>query len=274
MKKIACIYKITNKINGKFYIGSTSDYIKRIRYHKDLNKSKCRILVKAIKKYGIENFTFEIIELITDNINLKEKLIEKEQYYLDTLLEAQKYIKKEDCLFNKIGYNINPTASNGLGRRIENPTWVTPVIQYDKNGNFIKIYPSIKEAALKTQEKAGLISICCRSNSTTCCRKRKFIWRYYTEKYELSILIPKEKLKRKRKFKLSDEIKDKMSFLHGKRFKNEIVQLDLNRNVINIFNSINRACKINNLSYFKLSKLKQNEEIIINNYVWRKQLKK
>lgn len=58
------IYKITNKINGKFYIGSSCNLYNRlyehIRYLK-LNKHGNPKLQNAFNKYGIENFEWSII---------------------------------------------------------------------------------------------------------------------------------------------------------------------------------------------------------------------
>ena len=54
------IYKITNKINGRSYIGKTLDYIDRFRKHKS-GRSKVSIS-KDIQTYGIDNFDFEIVE--------------------------------------------------------------------------------------------------------------------------------------------------------------------------------------------------------------------
>lgn len=62
---ISSIYKITNLVNSKNYIGWTKrkDPIKRFYYHQysafSLNSQAA--LHKAIRKYGIENFIFEII---------------------------------------------------------------------------------------------------------------------------------------------------------------------------------------------------------------------
>ena len=70
------IYKITNKINGKCYIGQTTDYNRRFREHKSLgydSKEKDKALYLAFKKYGIENFDFEVIEDKTVNYNEREK---------------------------------------------------------------------------------------------------------------------------------------------------------------------------------------------------------
>lgn len=58
------IYKITNNINGKIYIGQTIGAIeKRFAEHKNAAKNGCRYaLHRVIRKYGIENFSIEEIE--------------------------------------------------------------------------------------------------------------------------------------------------------------------------------------------------------------------
>lgn len=70
------IYKITNKINNKIYIGKSTDIEKRWKYHishynyeREYNKP----LYKAFRKYGVENFSFEIIEECLLDIDEKEK---------------------------------------------------------------------------------------------------------------------------------------------------------------------------------------------------------
>jgi len=76
------IYLITNLINNKKYIGKTSRK-PNLRW----NEHKCNAfyenynfpLYKAMKKYGIENFKFEVIE---DNIPLKE-LNKREEYWIN-----------------------------------------------------------------------------------------------------------------------------------------------------------------------------------------------
>lgn len=61
------IYKITNKINGKLYIGQSVDILRRWRNEKSRSCQKnsteyYSVLSKAFRKYGIENFSFEIVE--------------------------------------------------------------------------------------------------------------------------------------------------------------------------------------------------------------------
>lgn len=76
------IYLATNLINGKKYIGQThhNRLKRRISEHisKSANNNTSVIFHNAIKKYGIKNFEFKIIE---DNI-LEEFIDEKEAYYI------------------------------------------------------------------------------------------------------------------------------------------------------------------------------------------------
>lgn len=76
-----CIYKITNNVDGKVYIGQTINYSKRKRSHishlKD-NKHHNEHLQRAWNKYGKENFSFEIIEECKTS-----ELDKKEKYFID-----------------------------------------------------------------------------------------------------------------------------------------------------------------------------------------------
>ena len=72
------IYKITNLINGKIYIGQTNNPKRREREHFSLTPSILedndgKILYNALLKYGPQNFSFEIIEDKCENYNEKEK---------------------------------------------------------------------------------------------------------------------------------------------------------------------------------------------------------
>lgn len=76
MKKY--IYKITNLVNGKIYIGQTNNPKRREREHFSLTPSilednEGKILYNALLKYGPQNFSFEIIEDKCENYNEKEK---------------------------------------------------------------------------------------------------------------------------------------------------------------------------------------------------------
>lgn len=95
------IYKITNKVTNKIYVGSSINIENRWNQHKKyLSKGTHKLpkLQNSVNKHGFENFVFEVIEECK-----KELLIEREQYWIDTLDS-----------YNK-GYNSRPIANSNLG---------------------------------------------------------------------------------------------------------------------------------------------------------------
>jgi group I intron endonuclease len=96
------IYKITNIWTNDIYVGSAVNFKKRWSWHlKDLRGDRHRnsYLQNSWNKYGNDYFKFEIIECCE-----KEKLIEREQFWIDTL----KCVRPN-------GYNLAPVAGNSLG---------------------------------------------------------------------------------------------------------------------------------------------------------------
>lgn len=80
METYYTIYKTTNNINGKFYIG------KHITDNpNDTYLGSGVALIKAIKKYGKDNFSKEVLYIFNseDEMNLKEKEIVTESFYKD-----------------------------------------------------------------------------------------------------------------------------------------------------------------------------------------------
>ncbi len=76
------IYKITNKINNNCYIGLSVDIKRRWKAHQQRykvssNKEYEKVLYKAFRKYGIDNFRFEVLE----ECNI-ESLKEREKYWI------------------------------------------------------------------------------------------------------------------------------------------------------------------------------------------------
>lgn len=67
-KNIASIYKITNNVNGKCYIGFDTSYPKRLKQHlNDSKRGKKSPLCEDIRFYGWENFNKELIYQSWDN---------------------------------------------------------------------------------------------------------------------------------------------------------------------------------------------------------------
>lgn len=67
------IYQITNLINGKIYIGQTNNIQKRLANHRCSNDPNM-VIARALRKYGVDNFKFEVLlrGLTPDEANQKE----------------------------------------------------------------------------------------------------------------------------------------------------------------------------------------------------------
>lgn len=103
---IGIIYKYTSPSN-KMYIGQTiHEHVRYMRHKRIEGDNKFH---RAIKKYGFENFTYEVIFTIDneDRKRVKEKLDFMERYY----------IRKYDSLNN--GYNITAGGEGGSGKHTE-----------------------------------------------------------------------------------------------------------------------------------------------------------
>jgi group I intron endonuclease len=91
----AGIYRITNKIKGKSYIGSS--YRLHLRFYAYFSASGLkrteRVIVQAIFKYGLINFSLEVLEYIEQKDLSIPFLLEREQYYLDLLKPEYNILK-------------------------------------------------------------------------------------------------------------------------------------------------------------------------------------
>jgi len=108
--KTSGIYKIINKINGKYYVGSSDNIYKRYITHKNFlnnNNHINTILQNSWNKYGNTNFDFVIIEKVP-----KENLLITEQKYLNIAIT-----ERNKC------YNICFDASSPMkGRKHDEKT--------------------------------------------------------------------------------------------------------------------------------------------------------
>ena len=100
------IYKITNLINGKSYIGETIRKDPNIRWKQHLASARalrgCPYLTTAIRKHGVENFKFQVLIICFDE---------------DRFIYEQQYIKKYNTLIPN-GYNATECGRGGfIGRQ-------------------------------------------------------------------------------------------------------------------------------------------------------------
>jgi group I intron endonuclease len=110
------VYRWTNQINGKEYLGSTAKAKRRLYTSRpralDLKslESKNMPIYKAILKYGHENFIFDIIEYCQPL-----EAIQREQYYLDNFDFSYNVLAKADSL---LGYeHTKETLTKMKGRK-------------------------------------------------------------------------------------------------------------------------------------------------------------
>ncbi len=111
------IYRWTNTLNNKSYVGSSIDFNSRIKEYFNSERSLRELkrgesmLYKSLLKYGYINFTLEILEVVNvDGLTSTEArsiLLDKEQYYID-LLEPE--------------YNILKKAGSNLGIKMSSET--------------------------------------------------------------------------------------------------------------------------------------------------------
>lgn len=196
------IYKITNKVNGKFYIGSSRNIDKRLREHKRELRLNIHInphLQSAWNKYGSENFTFEIILLIEN----EEEKTNKKLRDIET-----DYILKTKCSEDEYGYNIIKGGRGSLNipcsektkhkiseankgkiawnkntpmeeeqkillKQIKTELYGKAIDVYSLNGEFIETIPSIREASRLYKCGRNTIQTCL--NGTTLPKKWIFV---------------------------------------------------------------------------------------------------
>lgn len=182
------IYKITNKINNHCYIGQSMNIFYRwVKHMQNYQKGdRGCILYLAIEKYGIENFTFEILEECEE-----KELDEKELFYIEKFNTYQEgynatiggcgWRKVDQDTINKIvqlwtngfttleicekvgatkhtvlkylkeytDYTIE--EANRRGATFMATTKRKPIIQTDLEGNILNEFPSIKNACAALQ---------------------------------------------------------------------------------------------------------------------------
>ena len=207
------IYRIKNKIDNKIYIGQTiQDLDDRWKQH--LKKhSNCRYLKSAFKKYGVDNFEFQLVCITFDNC-------------LDDM--EIKYIERYNCLVPN-GYNLRLGGNSGrhneetkrkIGDALKNrykngmvhsklgkhPSEETrkklseakrgkkysqesiekriitqrtkrnrQIIQFDLQGNRLNTFNSCKEAADYIGATTSNINRCCLGKQET---SKGYIWKY------------------------------------------------------------------------------------------------
>jgi len=187
--KLSGVYKITNKINGKFYVGSSNSVFSRwLNHASDIvnDTHPNQKLNDAIKKYGFTNFSFEILEL-HDVMGLNDR----EQFYLDTLCKAEDYIQGISNFFITNTYNIKPRVEGLVGLGISEEAIIRAVrtrgyeriYKVNRNGAIIDIYELQSQAAKDNNIDRTTIS---KSIKNKKCPKNKDFYFVYESSYDIN----------------------------------------------------------------------------------------
>lgn len=132
------IYKITNRINRKIYIGSSINISKRLKEHLRCllrNTHRNSKLQNAVNKYGIENFDFSVLSL-QPNIS-RDDLLELEEFIINSY--------DRDIL-----YNLQFQTDGGGADSLSKETYLL-----DLKGNIIKTYKSTNECYREFYKSQG-----------------------------------------------------------------------------------------------------------------------
>lgn len=155
------IYRWTNLINGKSYVGSSVNLSRRFRSYFNGNylifsSAKTMLISKALLKYGYINFRLEILEYCD-----KSDLLAREQYFLNNLLPEYNILKSVGSLrgyihseeaklkmrLSKIGFKHTEETKAKISRNL---------IHSEETKKLLRSYKHTKEALAKIKAAASL----------------------------------------------------------------------------------------------------------------------
>lgn len=210
------IYKIINKTNGKIYIGKTTYTIayRWIQHISAATSDKEKddynyLLHKAIRKYGVDNFTIEVVEEVEDESKLSSREVYWISHYNSCILEedsngynmtyggegASKINKQKIFDLWTQGYGsleiAKQTGHLAFSIRKVLDTFEdyskeidfarntgNTVFQYNENGELVNSYPSIAYAARQVGVDPSMINKCCHGEKQS---TAGFFWSFSAE---------------------------------------------------------------------------------------------
>ena len=206
------VYRIVNKINGKYYIGSSINLSKSVRQHKKELKLGIHSNIHLQNSYnengGIKAFDYEVIESIPDDASIKS-IQALEQTYLDKHWDD-----------GVLCCNISKIADGPASDLIKKP-----VVQIDKkSGAIIREWSSTDEA-MSASGISGIRQVCKGKRTSA----GGFKWKYANEE-------------------LASKYMENNS-THGGHGKRSVVEIDKDGTIIDKWDSFTEAEKETGIPY-------------------------
>jgi group I intron endonuclease len=233
------IYKITNKLNNKIYIGK--DESSNASYF-----GSGKLIRKAIAKYGLSLFTKEVIEEVEDRYLLQER----EKFWIEKFNSTDK----------SIGYNITKggdggdTLSNNPNRdkiisKISN-TLTGRIFSKEHLGNLKKNHPRLTMEEKNMDKEKWLANI----RETHAKRRGK----------TLEEIVGEEEASR---------IKDHLKVKRAERadsFNMKVGKFDRQGNLVSIYKSQREAAKVENIRNSDISNCITGRQKTVKGFIWKK----
>lgn len=173
---VYCLYHKNNPdqkyIGSTFYITnlkSSTGFYNRLKHHiyyASKGKHRNIKIQKIADENGVDDFIFEIIEIIKN----KDEIKIREQYWIDKLDSSNK------------GLNISPTSDSNKGCKFGfNNAKSKPICVYDIKGKLIAQFPSAREAHRIMNANPKNISSACKNKAST---YKKLVWRFAEDPFD------------------------------------------------------------------------------------------
>lgn len=249
------VYKLTNLVNNKVYIGVTSiGSGKRFKLHVyKTNNGSNYPLHNAIREYGENNFKIDILEICEST----EQLRERERYFI-SLFNSQD---------SNIGYNttaggeyfeVTQEMRESLSKAQKGRAHVEAykgVLQYDRDGNFLKEWSNMTQAAEETGTSRASILRAIKRTLVRGSKSNPYIWFYRAEFSEIPDKIdPKEyysnlEYKPKPSKTCLEKIEQyKIKDGDFKSLGKHVIKCDVGGNELETYDSIASAAKANSMT--------------------------
>lgn len=182
------IYKITSP-SGKVYIGQSVNIEQRIKKHINCIYKYDYALYRSLRKYGIEQHKIETVLELSENISVNW-LNYWEQFFIDfyrgagcelmNMINANGKGNHTTETKEKLSKSIKSAWKDPVKRFnfLKNSTRRVKVNQYSLNGELVRVWNSITEAACSLNVKVCHISSCCKGKKKSI---GGYLWSYLDE---------------------------------------------------------------------------------------------